>query len=84
MLLMKIITVYYEIHKKHINTLYGQNEEELIVKLGDALDFRRVYSVTQMRPAIFLQLKPTFCGSSTADIRNAISSTLTVRCLKFL
>ena len=33
MLYREIITVFSQIHTKHINTLYGQNVELLIVKL---------------------------------------------------
>jgi hypothetical protein len=35
MLYREIITVCSEIHKKHINTLYGQNVEFVYVTPGD-------------------------------------------------
>jgi len=34
MLYRKIIAVCSEIHTKHINTLYGQNKEFVVVKHG--------------------------------------------------
>jgi hypothetical protein len=61
MLYKEIITVYSQIHTKHINTLYGQNVELLNGKLGGTYsDHWALKGQFDSDPTNILQVLPIF------------------------